>query len=67
MVEQWTLNPLVLGSNPNIPRLNIMIKFAPKQYKQNYLPIKKEKQIFVYKYLLTLSGALQLQSIDSNT
>jgi len=43
-----------------------MIKFAPKKYKHTYLAVKKEKKIFVYRYLLTLAGAKEFIGIDAN-
>jgi len=42
-----------------------MIKFAPKKYKHTYLAVKKEKKIFVYKFILALAGEAVFHTIDA--
>jgi len=41
-----------------------MIKFAPKQQKHIKFSIKKEKRIYVFKYLLTCAGVEKNKHID---
>jgi len=43
-----------------------MIKFAPKKQKHLYIAKKKEKKIFVYRYLLTLPGHFFFKEISAN-
>lgn len=54
-----------MGSSPNAPTHNIMKKFGPKSAKLLQTSVKKERQIRIYKLILSLPGTLSKHDIHS--